>query len=98
MKTKYNSTNPWLDIRTYTTSDAIFFKGRDADVCKFCNIIDDGCMSVIYANSGIGKSSFINAGVIPLLMKEGYYPIHITISDDAYNSGDVFGLVYRLIR
>lgn len=98
MRTKYNSTNPWLDIRTYTTSDAVFFKGRDADVSKFCNIVDDGCMSVIYANSGIGKSSFINAGVIPLLMKEGYYPIHITISDDAYSSGDVVGLVYRLIR
>lgn len=70
--------NPWMDIASYKLEDANKFKGREEDIEKFSELIDSRTMSVLYANSGIGKTSFINAGIVPLYKEDDYYPIHIS--------------------
>lgn len=83
--------NPWKGIASYGEIDANCFKGRDKEIEKFVSIINDATMSVLYANSGIGKSSFINAGVLPSL-KEGYLGRVFKISilfDDIFFKNDV---------
>lgn len=70
-------TNPWKDIASYTSRDQLLFKGRDSDIEKFRVILSEGTFSAIYSSSGIGKTSFINAGIVPLLKEDGFVPVHI---------------------
>ena len=79
--------NPWKDIAPYTREDASNFKGRNDDIVKFSKIIERSRYSVIYAESGIGKTSFLNAGIYPTLETKNYhfinieFPTHILTSD-----------------
>lgn len=94
---KTNSTyyNPWIDIASYQIDDAFRFKGREEDLEKFLRIIDNRTMSVLYANSGIGKTSFINAGIIPEMKSMGFLPIRVIIPDTLFESGDIAVWLYE---
>lgn len=70
-------TNPWKDIAPYLVNDTHSFKGRGDDLRRFLNIIDSSNFSVIYAESGIGKTSFINAAVFPELTRMGFACVRI---------------------
>lgn len=71
--------NPWKDIAPYKEEDAASFKGRSEDVAKYMGILSHSKFSVLYAESGIGKTSFLNAGIIPAYKKENadYYFIRV---------------------
>lgn len=69
--------NPWKDIAPYKTSDAANFRGRDEDIRKFSKILRQSDFSVLYAESGIGKTSFINAGIMPAFIDTDYYFIRV---------------------
>lgn len=81
--------NPWMDFASYGIKDASRFKGREEEIKKFLRIIDSGTMSVLYANSGIGKTSFLNAGISPVYQKMGYFPIHIVFPDEMFALKDI---------
>lgn len=85
MKKDTNHNNPWLDIASYSVYDAYRFKGREKAIIKFSGIVNSGIMSVLYANSGIGKTSFLNAGIDPLMIQQGYIPIHIIFPDEIFS-------------
>lgn len=81
--------NPWMDFASYGIKDASRFKGREEEIKKFLRIIDSGTMSVLYANSGIGKTSFLNAGISPIYQKMGFFPIHIVFPDEVFTHKDM---------
>ena len=81
--------NPWMDFASYSTKDASRFKGREEEIKKFLDIIDAGTMSVLYANSGIGKTSFLNAGITPIYQQKGYFPIRIVFPDEVFTHNDL---------
>ena len=76
--------NPWKDITPYTKEDAGRFKGRDEDIRKFTYILQYSNFSVLYAESGIGKTSFINAGITPVFSEKGYKDIVINFPTEIY--------------
>lgn len=78
--------NPWKDVVPYTKEDAARFKGRDEDIRKFSRILLYSDFSVLYAESGIGKTSFINAGIIPVFAASNYEDIIIHFPTDIYNT------------
>lgn len=86
--------NPWKDIVAYSIHDAYRFKGREEDIIRFLRIIDSGTMSVLYAYSGIGKTSFINAGISYKMLEMDYYPIHIVFPDDVFEKEDIESFIY----
>jgi hypothetical protein len=55
----------------------IVFKGRDKEVRELYNLIVAEQLVVVYAKSGVGKSSLLYAGLFPELKKHNYYPIKI---------------------
>lgn len=63
---------PYKFLRYYETTDADLFFGRDA----ICDHIIEKLLSyksvLINGKSGSGKSSLVNAGLIPRLMNKGY--------------------------
>ena len=82
---KVDYLNPWKDIASYDITDADCFKGREEEIKRFSKLIDSGTMTVLYSDSGIGKTSFINAGISSKYIKEGYYPIRITFIDEVFS-------------
>ena len=69
--------NPFMRFRTYEEKDANSFFGRDQDIIGLSSLVKTCPVTVCYSDSGIGKSSLINAGVSPRLKEEQYFPIYL---------------------
>ena len=63
---------PYPSLGYYDEADRALFTGRDADVVRFAATLDrpDTRIMILHGESGIGKSSFLRAGVIPYLEEE----------------------------
>jgi WD40 repeat protein len=63
---------PYPSLAYYDRADRLLFTGRDADVVRFATTLDQPGTQilVLHGESGIGKSSFLRAGVIPYLEGE----------------------------
>jgi hypothetical protein len=57
--------------RPFSTDQKGIFFGRDQDIKGLAELISIEQSVVLYSKSGLGKSSLINAGVIPKLKEEG---------------------------
>ncbi len=66
-----------------TTQEDIFF-GREHDIESLYRLIRLEPLVVLYAKSGLGKSSLLNAGVVPEVLKDGKY-LPVNIRFNAYN-------------
>lgn len=71
-------------IRAFQKQEASLFIGRDQEIKLLYNKVVSEKMVLLFARSGIGKSSLINAGLIPMLEDRGFLPldIRLTSSDD----------------
>jgi WD40 repeat protein len=74
----------------YEETDADIFYGRDDETQDLFRLVMHSDFSVCYAESGEGKSSLINAGLLPVMRKNGLLPIRISFNDYEMNgeSGD----------
>ncbi|MEO1259745.1 MAG: TIR domain-containing protein, partial [Bacteroidota bacterium] len=66
--------NPYPGINWFTKKDASIYFGRNEDIDEFIDLIHDGDEEIIllFGKSGVGKSSFLHAGIVPRLEYEGY--------------------------
>lgn len=71
--------NPWLGLLSYGYDDSARFYGRDRELTELSELIRQNPFTTIYGLSGAGKTSIINAGLIPILDKENYLPIYIRL-------------------
>lgn len=70
--------NPWKGLQSYQENDAIF--GRDDEIKNLYNRILFDIQTVVYGKSGIGKSSIINAGIVPRAKLDGMLPVDIRLA------------------
>jgi hypothetical protein len=63
---------PYPSLAYYERKDRALFAGRDEDTERFATMLDDAetRILILHGESGVGKSSFLNAGVIPYLEEE----------------------------
>ncbi|MFN0015105.1 MAG: formylglycine-generating enzyme family protein [Saprospiraceae bacterium] len=54
-------------VKPFERSDQALFFGRETDIRDLCDLIRVETLVVLFGKSGYGKSSLINAGVLPLL-------------------------------
>jgi WD40 repeat protein/DNA-binding SARP family transcriptional activator len=71
-------TCPWPGLEAYDVSDAESFFGRDADVVSAVAQLRARGALVVVGPSGIGKSSFVRAGVVPAMIGNGGHVSVIT--------------------
>ena len=69
MKDKFT---PYIGPRFFEKEDKELFFGRDYETRELCSRIIAHSVVLCYAQSGAGKTSLINAGVIPRLEEEGF--------------------------
>ena len=70
--------NPWLGLESYKEGEILF--GRDDDIRELTQCVLKDTDTLLYGKSGIGKSSIINAGVIPAARRHGYLPVLVRFS------------------
>ena len=80
--------NPWLSFRQYEEKDAQRFKGRDADIKNLFHLVEGSDICVLYAESGIGKSSLVKAGLVPNLRGNMYLPIPFVLAEEQLSIGN----------
>jgi len=73
---RYPGSGPFQDKE----SDRLLFKGRDKEITSLLNLILSEKLTIIFAKSGIGKSSILNAGVAELLREQDYFPIFLRLN------------------
>ena len=78
----------------FSVNDENLFYGREEDIENFVNFIKLEDLAVLHSRSGLGKSSMLNAGVIPRLIKKtNYHPFAVKFSsytkDSTVNPIDV---------
>ena len=63
---------PYRSLGYYDRADRALFTGRDADIVRFAATLDrpDTRILILHGESGLGKSSFLRAGVIPYLEEQ----------------------------
>lgn len=63
---------PYVGPRTYNRDEGDIFFGRDRDVRQLTSLVISQPLVLFYAQSGAGKSSLINAQLIPRLEHQGF--------------------------
>lgn len=64
--------NPYVGPRPFERQDSHRFFGRDREANELLSLIVANRVVVLYAESGAGKTSLLNAQVTPLLEAEGF--------------------------
>src|SRR5262245_48657926 len=62
--------NPYVGPRPFTRDEHSVFFGRDREIRELSAMVGAYSTILLFAQSGAGKSSLINAGLIPALEKE----------------------------
>lgn len=65
--------NPYVGPRTFEEQDAPFFFGRERESRELLSLVISEPIVLFYSQSGAGKSSLINARLIPSLRAEEFY-------------------------
>ena len=63
---------PYVGPRPFGRDEKDLFFGRDREARDLCSLVVAHPIVLLHADSGAGKSSLLNAGLIPLLEARGY--------------------------
>ncbi len=71
--------HPWLGLASFTEETRAFFYGRDEEVAELGRRVQRKLLTVLFGQSGLGKTSILRAGLVPRLRSEGYCPVYVRI-------------------
>jgi tetratricopeptide (TPR) repeat protein len=71
--------NPWLGLASFTEETRAYFFGRDEEVAELARRVQRKLLTVLFGQSGLGKTSILRAGLVPRLRAQGYCPIYVRI-------------------
>jgi tetratricopeptide (TPR) repeat protein len=71
--------NPWLGLFSYSEETRAYFHGRDEEAGELARRVQRKLLTVLFGQSGLGKTSLLRAGLVPRLRNEGYCPIYVRI-------------------
>jgi hypothetical protein len=71
--------NPWLGLASFTEETRNFFYGREEEVAELARRVQRKLLTVLFGQSGLGKTSILRAGLVPKLRGQGYCPVYVRI-------------------
>ncbi len=72
--------NPYPGLSPFQEGDQAFFFGREHEKVELFRLIRRDVLTVLFGQSGLGKTSLLRAGVFPLLRENFFLPIPIRLS------------------
>ncbi|HEY6457325.1 MAG TPA: hypothetical protein VIY90_18770 [Steroidobacteraceae bacterium] len=71
--------NPWLGLASFTEATRAYFYGREEEVAELERRVQRKLLTVLFGKSGLGKTSILQAGLVPQLRAVGYFPVYLRI-------------------
>lgn len=71
--------NPWLGLASFTEETREYFYGREEEVAELARRVQRKLLTVLFGQSGLGKTSILRAGLVPRLRGQGYCPVYVRI-------------------
>jgi hypothetical protein len=71
--------NPWLGLASFTEETREYFYGRDEEVAELARRVQRKLLTVLFGQSGLGKTSILRAGLVPRLRAQGYSPVYVRV-------------------
>lgn len=71
--------NPWLGLASFTEDTRQYFYGRDEEVGELARRVQRKLLTILFGQSGLGKTSILRAGLVPKLRGHGYCPVYVRI-------------------
>ncbi len=70
---------PWLGLASFTEETRAYFHGRDEEVAELGRRVQRKLLTILFGQSGLGKTSILRAGIVPRLRPEGYCPVYVRL-------------------
>ncbi len=71
--------HPWLGLASFTEETRGYFYGREEEVAELGRRVQRKQLTILFGQSGLGKTSILRAGIVPRLRPEGYCPVYVRI-------------------
>jgi len=71
--------SPWLGLSSYSEETRAYFHGRDEETAELARRVQRKLLTVLFGQSGLGKTSLLRAGLVPRLRGEAYCPVYVRI-------------------
>lgn len=71
--------HPWLGLASFSEETRAYFHGREDEVAELARRIQRKLLTVLFGQSGLGKTSILRAGIVPRLRTQGYCPVYVRI-------------------
>jgi tetratricopeptide (TPR) repeat protein len=71
--------HPWLGLASFTEETRGYFYGRDEEVAELARRVQRKLLTILFGQSGLGKTSILRAGIVPRLRSDGYSPVYVRI-------------------
>jgi hypothetical protein len=75
-----DESNPWLGLASFTEETRAYFFGREEEVAELARRVQRKLLTLLFGQSGLGKTSILRAGLVPRLRGQGYCPIYVRIA------------------
>lgn len=75
--------NPWPGLAAFTAANCEFFYGREAEIAEIFRRVRRQMLTVLFGVSGLGKTSLLQAGLLPKLGGTPFHPILIRLDHGA---------------
>ena len=91
-----NDDNPWPGLLPFEEADWKYFHGREFESEMLYRRVERERLTILFAPSGLGKSSILQAGLFPLSRRENVLPVYIRL-DFSQDKPDLCGQVKTAI-
>ena len=69
--------NPWPGLESFEEDSHAFFFGRDREIQSLSKHVREAPVTVLYGQSGLGKTSLLRAGLFPVLREHDFLPVRV---------------------
>jgi hypothetical protein len=82
-KPRQTGVNPYHFLESLDINEGDWLFGRKRVLQELLDRIDNDLTVFLGGNSGIGKTSLLQAGIIPVLLEEGHLPLMVSVGSES---------------
>ena len=88
--------NPWPGLNSFDEGAQPFFHGRTQEISELCNLVEHNALTVLFGQSGLGKTSLLQAGLFPRLLRSDSFPLYLRLDHQPPAGGEASVLAQQV--